>query len=143
MRPLLCATAFALTLTACGQQDAPPEKPAEPASAPIEKPSEDAVATKPADDVPPVAAAARKKLAETLGISEEKIVVLETRSVAWPSSALGCPEPDKMYAQVITPGWFIRLAVGVSEYRYHAGKEGEPFTCPPARIEPGVEMSED
>ena len=76
-------------------------------------------------------------------ISEEEVVVLETRSVAWPTPALGCPDPAKMYAQVVTPGWFIRLAVGVSEYRYHAGKDGEPFTCHPSRAEPALEMSED
>lgn len=140
MRSLLCATAFAIILTACGQQE-PDETAAGPA--PAEKPAEDPAAVQPADNVPPVAAAARTMLAETLGISEEKVVVLETRSVAWPSSALGCPDPDKMYAQVITPGWFIRLAVGASEYRYHAGKEGEPFVCHPERVEPGVEMSVD
>lgn len=142
MRSLLCATVFALTLTACGQQESTQEKE-EPGSAAAEEPAVDAASTETADNVPPVAAAARKALAESLGISDEEVVVLETRSVAWPSAALGCPDPDKMYAQVITPGWFIRLAVGRAEYRYHAGAEGDPFMCPPARVEPGVEMSED
>ena len=109
MRSLLCATAFALTFSACGQQEST-QATSQQASAPAEKPAADAVAMQPSDGVLPVAAAARTKLAEALGISEEKIVVLETRSVAWPSSALGCPDPEKMYTQVITPGWFIRRA---------------------------------
>lgn len=139
MRPLICATALALTLAACGRQESPGGAPA---AAPADDKPE-APAAAPADNIPPVTAAARKSLAEALGISEEEVVVLETRSVAWPSAALGCPDPDTAYAQVLTPGWFIRLAVGPAEYRYHAGADGEPFTCPPARVQPGVEMSED
>ena len=140
MRSMLCATAFTLILTACGQQESI-EKSGEPALAPVEKPAEDAVATEPPGDVPPVTAAARTKLAEALGISEEQIEVLETRSVAWRSSALGCPDPDKMYAQVITQGWFVRLTVGQIEYRYHAGLDGVPFTCNPGRAESPLELA--
>ena len=131
MRSMLCATAFTLILTACGQQ----------ASTPAETPTENPVGEEAAADIPPVTAAARKKLADALGISEEKIVVLETRSVAWRSSALGCPDPDKMYAQVITQGWFVRLTVGQIEYRYHAGADGVPFTCSPGRAESPLELA--
>jgi hypothetical protein len=130
--------AFVLTLTACGQQLST-EEATEPASAPAKKPADNAAATEPSDSTPPVAVAARKKLAEALGVSEEKVVVLESRSVAWPSSALGCPDSDKMYAQVITPGWFIRLAVGGAEYHYHAGKNADPFVCDRGRAQQPVD----
>jgi hypothetical protein len=128
MRSLLCATVFALTLVACGEQELTGTT-TERVSAPVEAPPEKLVVEEAADGIPPVAAAARKKLAEALGVSEEKVVLLETRSVVWPNSARGCPDPDKVYAQVITPGWFIRLAVGSSEYQFNAGESGEPFAC--------------
>lgn len=86
-----------------------------------------------------VAEAALRNLSERLGQSKDTIQVLETRSVYWRSAALGCPDPEKSYAQVVTKGWFIRLAVGRSEYRYHAGETGDPFTCNPRWAEPPLE----
>jgi hypothetical protein len=73
----------------------------------------------------------------------EDIKVLENRRVAWKSSALGCPEPDKSYLQVVTPGWLIRLIVGRAEYRYHSSEDGPPFTCNPRQAEPPVPYSVD
>jgi len=90
-----------------------------------------------------VAEAARRDLAERLGQSTEDVQILEARSVYWRSAALGCPDPEQSYAQVVTKGWFIRLAVGRSEYRYHASETGEPFTCNPRWVEPPLEAQNE
>jgi hypothetical protein len=82
-----------------------------------------------------VAEAARRNLSERLGQPTDKIQILETRSVYWQSAALGCPDPEKAYAQALTRGWFIRLGVEGTEYRYHASEDGEPFSCDPRRSE--------
>jgi len=37
----------------------------------------------------------------------------------FPDASLGVPEPGKMYAQVITPGYVIRLAVEGAVTKYH------------------------
>lgn len=92
---------------------------------------------------PQAALAARADLASRLDISTDQVEILEARSVYWRSAALGCPQPGYSYAQVLTPGWFIRLAVGRSEYRYHAGEKGAPFTCDPRRAEPPQDYAID
>jgi hypothetical protein len=96
-----------------------------------------------AEDGPSVAEMARRDLAERLGQPIEDVQILEARTVYWRSAALGCPDPEQSYAQVVTQGWFIRLAMGRSEYRYHASETGEPFTCNPRWVEPPLEAQNE
>jgi hypothetical protein len=85
----------------------------------------------------------RHDLAARLRRTEQDVQVLEVRRVYWQSEALGCPEPGQRAAPGITPGYLVRLGVGGIEYRYHAGADGEPFVCPPARAEPWLDSSVD
>lgn len=55
----------------------------------------------------------------------EEIKVVSTEEVEWSDSSLGCPEPDGMYAQVITPGYLIVLESGANAYEYHSGTDPE------------------
>ena len=48
-------------------------------------------------------------LAESLEIPEAQIPVLETEVAKWSDTSLGCPQPGMMYAQVITPGFRVRM----------------------------------
>lgn len=81
-------------------------------------------------------ARAKADLAARLGLSEAEIQVVEAQAVTWPDSSLGCPEPGRMYLQVLTPGYRIVLEAGGRRYAYHAGREGLPFLCPPERARP-------
>jgi hypothetical protein len=49
--------------------------------------------------------------------------------VVWPDSSLGCPQEGMLYAQVLTPGYLIRLAFGKHEFEYHASKRTSIFYC--------------
>ena len=49
--------------------------------------------------------------------------------VVWPDVSLGCPEPDRQYATIVTDGAVIELAVDGAIYRYHAGGSQTPFLC--------------
>lgn len=60
-----------------------------------------------------------RALAEKLGLPKGEIQVLEVESVEWPDTSLGCPEPGMMYAQVITPGFRVRLRAGGKTYVFH------------------------
>lgn len=128
IRRLSVVLAVGALLAGCGPESGPgPDAPATPSS---KGTAPDAVA-----DGSTAAEAARGNLSERLGQPTDKIEILETRSVYWRSAALGCPDPEKSYAQVLTRGWFIRLGVDGTEYRYHAGENGEPFSCHPSRAE--------
>jgi hypothetical protein len=66
-------------------------------------------------------AMARKDLAERLGISESEIH--ETVDEAeFPDAALGAGGKDEMSAQMITPGWRIRLQAQGKSFEYRANK---------------------
>ncbi|MGC8836860.1 MAG: hypothetical protein ACP5UM_00470 [Anaerolineae bacterium] len=70
-------------------------------------------------------------LAGQLAIPVETIQVLEVEAVEWPDTSLGCPEPGMMYAQVITPGYRVRLRAGEATYTLHTdGKRAVSCTAP-------------
>ena len=82
--------------------------------------------------VPPEAEAAvqaaRDELRARTGSSDDAEVRL-VEPVDWPDSSLGCPQPDMMYAQVITPGYRVVLALDDQEYVYHTNTRRAVF-CP-------------
>lgn len=68
-------------------------------------------------------------LATRLDIEPDAIEVLTAVLVTWPDGSLGCPEPDMMYATVLTDGSVIELGAGDLVYRYHSGGDRPPFPC--------------
>lgn len=93
-----------------GEANPPPSptlKPLPEAEAPSGKPVEELVSE------------ARSDLAERLNISQSEITTSEVESIVWNDASLGCPEPKKYYAQVITPGYKIILEANGEAYTYH------------------------
>jgi hypothetical protein len=75
---------------------------------------------------------ARAHLSSRLGVSATEIVVVSIATVDWPDTSLGCPEPDRAYAQVITPGYRLLLSFRGEVYEYHAAtkEDREIVSCP-------------
>ncbi len=48
----------------------------------------------------------------------------------WPDSSLGCPQPDMLYAQVITPGYLVVVEVSGEPIEYHTDDRGTVVRCP-------------
>jgi hypothetical protein len=67
---------------------------------------------------------ARKALAERLGIAASEPVLEAAEPVDWPNAALGCSSKGEVSAQVVTPGFRVRLRVGedVHEVRVGGGR---------------------
>lgn len=72
---------------------------------------------------------ARDDLAQWSGIAADQIAISSAQAVTWPDSSLGCPQPGMAYAQVLTPGYLIRLEAGGRVYEYHAGRNSDAFYC--------------
>lgn len=72
-------------------------------------------------------------LAQRTGVSRDSIAVREARSVDWGSSALGCPEEGKSYADALVPGLRLVLKVDDTVYLYHGENGASLFLCPPER----------
>jgi hypothetical protein len=63
---------------------------------------------------------ARSDLAQRLEVDEQDILEESVESADFPDAALGAPIEDEMSAQVITPGWRIRLKANGKTYEYRA-----------------------
>jgi len=63
---------------------------------------------------------ARADLAQRVGVSELEIDDESIEPADFSDAALGAPLADEMSAQVITPGWRIRLKAGGQSYEYRA-----------------------
>lgn len=71
----------------------------------------------------------REQLAARLDRAAESIDVFDVEAAEWPTAAMGCPEPDKMYAQVVTEGYIVRLKAGAETYEVHVSKDGNMVVC--------------
>lgn len=111
---------------------------------------EDPMSTKPSNSLPPddvkrsLAQVAIQDLAKRLDIPVEQIEILEVREVVWSDASLGCPQPGRVYAQVLQEGFLIRLGVDEQMYFYHSGGSQDPFLCEEtSQIIPQVIPKED
>jgi hypothetical protein len=68
-------------------------------------------------------AAAQQRLAQHLGISAGDLALQSAEAQDWPDSSLGCPAPDQIYPQVITPGFLLVFshAAQAESYTVHTG----------------------
>jgi hypothetical protein len=103
------AVASVLVLTGFAQPN-PPPAPNSPPSTPPDS----------------VVAAATQAAAGQLGVTADEVVVVASEQRDWPDSSLGCPEPGRAYAQIITPGYRVTIdtADGASEVQVHTNLDG-------------------
>jgi hypothetical protein len=64
---------------------------------------------------------------DRLQIPTDALVVFATEPRDWPDSSLGCPEPGRAYAQIITPGYLVTVHRfdGGDEVLVHTDESGE------------------
>ena len=73
----------------------------------------------------PAEAAARRALAEMLGVPQGDLTLILSEERQWNDTSLGCPQPGMMYAQVITPGHRFIFEHGGDEYNYEYRTNGD------------------
>ena len=66
---------------------------------------------------------ARQDLATRLGIDPAAVKIASVQPRSWPDASLGCPEPGRSYAQVVTAGFLIELEAQGRTYRYHSDRK--------------------
>jgi len=69
-------------------------------------------------------------IAADLGVPPETIQVVNVEPRNWPDTSLGCPKPDMLYAQVVTPGYLVLVDVSGKRIEYHADERGTVVRCP-------------
>ncbi len=86
-------------------------------------------AATPPPSYPEVVALAQRTLADTLGRPLDAVVVRAVEPVEWPDGSLGCPQPDRMYPAVITPGFRVTLEVDGTRYTLHTDQATRVVRC--------------
>lgn len=67
--------------------------------------------------------------AQRFHVAESAVVIARAESVTWPDASLGCPEPGRMYAQALVPGFRLSAKTSQGELRYHADATGRVIAC--------------
>jgi hypothetical protein len=62
---------------------------------------------------------AKRMLAVRLAVPVDEIRIVSVEPRDWPDASLGCPQPGRAYAQVITPGYRVVLEFQGTSYPYH------------------------
>ena len=68
-------------------------------------------------------------LAQRLELEPKLVTVIEAQPATWPDNSLGCPQAGLEYAQVLTPGFLIRLEAHGQVYEYHTDMENIVNLC--------------
>lgn len=61
---------------------------------------------------------------ESTGSPASAFEILRAEEHEWPDGSLGCPEPDTVYPQVITPGYQLVLELDGREFDYRLDDTG-------------------
>lgn len=83
-----------------------------------------------ATPVPDTIAPLVEAIAAQLGVGPDDLQVVSVEPRDWPNSALGCPQPDMVYSEVITPGFAIVVEVGGEQIEFHTDGRDAVVRCP-------------
>ena len=119
----LMVSAALMTAVACGTS---------PSTTPLPTPTTTASPrATPLTAYPPVVRQTVEDLARAVSRPASAITVVNVEDVQWADASLGCPQPGHVYAQVVTPGYRVILAVGGQQYDYHTDRAGHIVRCRP------------
>ena len=104
-------------VAACAEQFATPDPAASPTPLSVD---EDADGSEEM-----VRARVLEFLAGEMGVAVDSLNIVSATAMAWSDTSLGCPQPDKGYAQVITPGYLVLIRDNEgTEHKVHTDQNG-------------------
>lgn len=100
--------------------------------APLERtppPTAETIVPDSAGELPDVIQDLRNALIAELDLPPSRVRVLSFQEQQWSSTALGCPEPGRSYAQIVTSGYEVEIVVGGETRIFHLSLDGRPVDC--------------
>tara|TARA_B100000941_G_scaffold206745_1_gene150951 strand:- start:2924 stop:3781 length:858 start_codon:yes stop_codon:yes gene_type:complete len=91
-----------------------------PANTPTPEPT-------PTPEVPGFSGLFMAEISNKIGVKPSNVRLISYEDTIFNDSSLGCPEPGKLYAQVITPGWKIVFNANGNIYEYHSNIDGSYY----------------
>ena len=96
--------------------------PADPSSTPFMRPT--SVIRPTLTPIPEAVTTLIGRLIVQLELNRSDIELLGLEPATWPSTALGCPEPGRSYAQIVTSGYRVALRILDEQTIYHVDESG-------------------
>ena len=62
-------------------------------------------------------------------VAESAVVLARAEQVTWSDGSLGCPEPGRMYTQMLVPGFRVTATTTAGQMLYHTDTRGNVVTC--------------
>jgi hypothetical protein len=69
-------------------------------------------------------------IADEVNGAPSDVTMVSATPEIWPDASLGCPQPDMLYAQVVSPGYRIVVDVRGEQIEFHADERGNVVRCP-------------
>jgi hypothetical protein len=79
-----------------------------------------------------VAEQVRADAAHRAGVAITEVHILRIEARDWSDASLGCPQPGRQYAQVVTPGYLVIAGAAGRELEYHTDTRHTIVLCQPA-----------
>jgi len=67
--------------------------------------------------------------AKRFNVAESAVVLTRAEQVTWPDGSLGCPEPGRMYTQMLVDGFRVSAKTTEGELLYHTDSRGNVANC--------------
>jgi hypothetical protein len=67
--------------------------------------------------------------AKRFNVAESAVVLVRAEQVTWPDGSLGCPQPGRMYTQMLVEGFRLAAKTAEGELTYHTDGRGNVVTC--------------
>jgi hypothetical protein len=98
--------------------------------------------------IEPVLPALLEDAARRSALPASRLRVATLEAVLWRDGALGCPQPGRLYPQVLVPGYRVRIAPidgasGGAALDYHVSERGGWLHCPAGQAQPPLPREAD
>ena len=67
--------------------------------------------------------------AKRFNVAESAVVLARAEQLTWSDGSLGCPEPGRMYTQMLVAGFRVVATTGAGALTYHTDSRGIAVTC--------------
>ena len=67
--------------------------------------------------------------ARRFNVAESAVVLARAEQVTWSDGSLGCPEPGRMYTQMLVAGFRVVAVTSAGELTYHTDSHGNAVSC--------------
>jgi hypothetical protein len=67
--------------------------------------------------------------AKRFNVAENAVVLTNAEQLTWSDGSLGCPEPGRMYTQMLVAGFRVVAKTSAGELTYHTDSRGNAVTC--------------